>query len=340
MNNTNLKIKAFPELTKQLFENNLVKEYLFFGVWKKVHSSMFNYKSELGVAKMTAIMGCSTSTTHRMIKKLFALGWVTEDKNGKDLRFVSNKKLFAQFGLKENQYGNNIHYVGKNTWVAMFSTIANQNLEQQGYKFIQKIDYIGKDLTKIIKANKPAGLDVLHNERNVKTFGKNSDITVSRAGVSKMINKSSATSGTNALKKCKEMALLVKDNVRMVKISDSGDRNCLNALDSSAFINGRGELWMQLPNEVEFASVSDYNNNVGVLVSKVKKNANVGFKYNASFNENMLELFANMDQRTSEYSYYSQRDFNLNKCKKEFTIINKSNPLYDIYINKSLANKN
>jgi hypothetical protein len=45
---------------------------------------------------------------------------------------------------------------------------------------------------------------------------------------------------------------------------------------------------MQLPNELVLASVSKINNNVGVLLSKVKKNANVGFKYNASFRENML----------------------------------------------------
>lgn len=340
MNNTNLKIKAFPELTKELFYNDLVKEYLFFGVWKKVHSSHFDYKKLKGISKLSSYMGCSHSETRRMIKRLFELNWVTEDKNGKDLRFVSNKKLFAQFGLKEKQYGQNIRYVGKDTVYVLLSTIANQNLDQQRHQLTENITTVGKDLTKVFKENKAAALFVLHNERNVKSFRCNSDVTVTRAGISKMSNKSSVSSGTNAIKKCRELGIVKKDNVRMVKISDSGDSNCLNALDSSAFINGRGELWMQLPNEVEFDSVSSFNDKVGGLISKVKKNANVSFKYNAPFTENMLELFANMDQRTGEYNYYSQRGFSLDKCTKDFIIINKSNPLYDIYLNKSLANKN
>ena len=46
MNNTDYWIKIFPELTKKLIENDLLMEYVFFGTIKKVHSSIFNYKSD------------------------------------------------------------------------------------------------------------------------------------------------------------------------------------------------------------------------------------------------------------------------------------------------------
>ena len=288
MNNTNYWIKIFPQLTNKLVNNNLVKEYIFFGTLKKIHSSHFNYKKLKGISRLSSYMGCSHATTRRMIQRLFDLGWVKEDKNGKDLRFVSNKKLFAQFGLEEKQFGYNARYVGKATSDIITLSIANKNVEQQQYQLNEKFSTVGKILPKVYKTNKAAALDVLHNERNVKSFRINPDIVLTRSRISKMTNKSSTTSGKNQVRRWDEMGAVDKDKNRIVKLSDKGDRNCLNVLDSSCYINCKGELWMQLPNELVLASVSKINNNVGVLLSKVKKNANVGFKYNASFRENML----------------------------------------------------
>ena len=340
MNNTNYWIKIFPQLTKELVNNNLVKEYIFFGTLKKIHSSHFNYKKLKGISRLSSYMGCSHATTRRMINRLFDLGWVTEDKNGKDLRFVSNKKLFAQFGLEEKQFGYNARYVGKATSDIITLSIAVKNVGQQQYQLNEKFSTVGKILPKVYKANKAAALFVLHNERNVKNFSVNHDIVLTRAGISRMTNKSSVSSGKNQVKRWDEMGAIDKDKNRIVKLSDNGDRNCLNVLDSSCYINCKGELWMQLPNELVLASVSEINNNVGMLLSKVKKGANVSFKYNASFKENMLELFANMDQRSKEYIFYSQRDFSLSRSIKGLDILKKNNPLVDIYLSKSLANKN
>lgn len=340
MNNTNYWIKIFPQLTKELVNNNLVKEYIFFGTLKKIHSSHFNYKKLKGISRLSSYMGCSHATTRRMINRLFDLGWVTEDKNGKDLRFVSNKKLFAQFGLEENQFGYNTRYVGKATKDIMILSVINQNLEQQEHRFADNLSNFGKDLTKIYKTDKAAAIDVLLNERKVNKFSANSDVTLSRMGISKIANRLSVSSGKNLMDRLSKMGLVESDVCRIAKILNEGNGKCLDVLDKSTYINCKGELWMQLPNKVKFASVMDLNKLIGGLLSGLKKNANVGFKYNASFEENMLELFANMDQRTSEYNYYSQREFSLNKSTKGLEIINKNNPLYLIYLNKSLANKN
>lgn len=341
MNNTDYWIKIFPELTKKLIENDLLTEYVFFGTIKKVHSSIFNYKSEEGVNKMSSIMGCSNSTTRRIIKKLLDLGWATEEfNNSNHLRFESNKKLFAQFKLEENQFGYNTRYVGKATKDIMILSVINQNLEQQEHRFADNLSNFGKDLTKIYKTDKAAAIDVLLNERKVNKFSANSDVTLSRMGISKIANRLSVSSGKNLMDRLSKMGLVESDVCRIAKILNEGNGQCLDVLDKSTYINCKGELWMQLPNKVKFASVMDLNKLIGGLLSGLKKNANVGFKYNASFEENMLELFANMDQRTSEYNYYSQREFSLNKSTKGLEIINKNNPLYLIYLNKSLANKN
>jgi Mn-dependent DtxR family transcriptional regulator len=342
MNNTKLRIKVFPALYEVLLQKDLDTAYLFFGVWKKVHSTIFDYKSELAVAKMSAIMGCSTSTTRRMIKQLFALGWVTEEfENANHLRFVSNKTLLAQFGLSEKQNAFNIPYVGKQTRDIMSLSVLILNLARQDFKITEKLNRnVGKFLTKIYAANKSACADAVQNERGMKQFFLNFDITITRAGIAKAINRLSISSGRNLLNRLSKMGLVESDVNRIAKLSDKANGHYKNTYDKSAYVNSKGELWMQLPNKVKFNDIRSIDSLLRELSSGLKKQANVCFKYNASYQENMLELFANVDQRKSVYLYYAEKDFNLSKTKKGLEIIKKDNPLYDVYLNKSMLNYN
>lgn len=334
----NNSLKIYPELNKHLAQDSLLTEYVFFATLKKAHSSHFKYKKSEGINNMSKIMGCNSSTTRRVIKKLFALEWIYEDRNKKDIRFVSDKIILAQFGLKKQSKGFNIPYIGKDTKYLLQQTVFQSNLEHQQFKFKEKLADMGKSIVESYKRNPELTMDTIKRERHTCNFKLNNDFTISRAKIAKLINKKSATTGMNAIKRLRKLGMVYKDVNRLIRLEGLDGKSYKGNFDNSVYTSQNGEVFMQLTNKVEFNTVQSIWDIVNQVQRITEKEDNLF--YNNSFIDNLILAIGYSNGEDELSNKLINNSFNLDYTIKDLLFINNGSILYNIYYNKSISNIN
>jgi len=336
MFNKNLKI--FPILNKHLIEDRLETTYVFFATLKKSHDSHFSFKTKYGISKMSSIMGCNNSTMRRQLKKMFELNWVYVDANKKDIRFRSNKFILAQFGLSEKSKGFNIPYIGRETKYALHQTVINSNLEQQKFRFKEKLGTMGKSISKLYDVNPTQCMEVIEKERHSLNFSLNDDFTLSRRGIARLVNRKSVTTGKNTIKRLSKIGLVKTDVNRLIRVEELQGKNYKGNFDSSIYTSVNGEVFMQLPNKVELNAIQS----LWDLVNKINQDTKSSFSvsYKSSFVDNIIDAMAYAKEGSELLNELTNKGFNLDNTYKNLECLKTSNYLYTIYYNKSIINNN
>jgi nitrate/TMAO reductase-like tetraheme cytochrome c subunit len=336
-------LKCFPELTKVMDEQGILKHYVVYATLKKEHSSIHDVKSKKGVGKIASILGCSISSVKRNVQKLVNLGfaWYENTSKGTDLRFVSHYSLLQKYVLNKKAYGRNLPYIGGYTVYLLRAQVIEQNLKQQESAINNKVSEFGKILSKLRQNNHEDALKfMLSQERKGTGFNVNVETTVTRGKVAKISSKKSKTTGRAYLNKFAQLGLIKEDTHRITKLMNYTDKSYKQHYDNSVYQNQKGELWMQLPNKVKFNSVDSIWDLVKEINAQLTKKG-LSFKcyYDASIFEVLSLNGAYMDNRTSLSKKLRNNGFNLsNTVKKGLEIVSNSDYTATTYLQKAQLN--
>lgn len=227
-------------LPRVLINNNkLIKAIVVYYKLKSLYKSgvIKNYTKRYKELASHPNVNCSESKLRIYISILKEYGFVYKDKS-KNLHFVSKGKLKEYFNVSKFSYKISKNQIC-NLEYYLKGIVLENNLEQQKVKVIENIIFdeygIGKEkgykeckffkkTKKFISNNLESSLK-RHQARYVYTVKNNlinsmdsfyPFITLSRKGISKLINRKSKSSGTYLINKLKKLDLIDKDETNYI----------------------------------------------------------------------------------------------------------------------------
>ena len=228
---TNRPIRIYKSLSQKIVhDSNTIKLIALFSQLKSMYVGgiILNYTSRY--KQLTAVLDISESTLRKRINQLTTMGLIK--KEGKHISFIAHKKIKELFDLSPKLRKVNLFAFENTKQIQnkIIVTAINENLKQQKYKINKKI--LSQKIKRLaiqcstIEENTYSFYakridSLLENQikRNLKTIkcGRipkiNTQATLSRQGVAKLLGRKSKATGTRWIRKLNQLNLILEHSL-------------------------------------------------------------------------------------------------------------------------------